>query len=171
MKRRGWVAVAVLMIAAAGVFFSDRWAGSPSSDEPLPNIRVVPPLSERITVDVRNAGGRQGMARQAMEYLRGFGIDVVSIGNSAQSGVEASVVIDRVGKIDKAETVAMFMGIERVETLRDSTLLVDVSVELGRGWEIPGKNAFIIGSTDAGAPAQSRTWLDGAIDRLRELVR
>ena len=98
---------------------------------------VLSPGTERITVDVRNAGGVDGMARTATDRLRGAGFDVVGIGNADRFDQEESVVIDRVGRLDAATDVARALGIENVRSEPDPNLFVDVTVRLGSKWVVP----------------------------------
>ena len=106
------------------------------ADEP-----VLSPARDRVTVDVRNAGGVTGMARAATDRLRGAGFDVVGIGNAGQFGLESSVVIDRVGKLETAAAVAEALGIDSVTSDPDPNLFVDVTVRLGSEWMAPQGSA------------------------------
>ncbi len=94
---------------------------------------------DRITIDVRNGGGVAGMARTATDHLRESGFDVVSLGNASTFGHDTTVVIDRVGDAEKAAAVARALGVERVESVPDSNLFVDVSVLLGADWAAPSQ--------------------------------
>ena len=102
------------------------------ADEP-----AMSPAEDRVTVDVRNAGGVAGMARDATDRLRGAGFDVVGIGNAGQFGLESSVVVDRVGKLETAAAVAEALGIDSVTSDPDPNLFVDVTVRLGSDWIAP----------------------------------
>ena len=92
---------------------------------------------ERVTVDVLNAGGVQGMARIATDHLRGAGFDVVSVGNAASFGQDSTVVIDRIGNLPKAAVVAEALGVRSVTSEPDPNLFVDVTVMLGAEWSAP----------------------------------
>lgn len=92
------------------------------------------PGEDRVTVDVRNAGGVSGMARAATDHLRSAGFDVVSTGNADRMDSDSSVVIDRTGNLRVAAEVAEALGIGTVVTRPDSNLFVDVTVELGSEW-------------------------------------
>ena len=96
-----------------------------------------PPQTEWITVEVRNAGGVQGMARSATDFLRGAGFDVVSLGNADSFDQERSVVIDRVGEPTIARLVAEALGVDSVASAPDPELFVDVTVRLGSEWAPP----------------------------------
>lgn len=94
---------------------------------------------ERVTIDVRNAGGVAGMARTATDHLRAAGFDVVSLGNAGDFGHDTTVVIDRVGATEKAAAVARALGVARVASEPDPNLFVDVTVRLGSDWKAPAR--------------------------------
>lgn len=98
---------------------------------------VRTPGVERITVEVRNAGGVAGMARTATDHLRSGGFDVVALGNAASFGHERSVVIDRIGELETAQAVAAALGVDSVTSEPDPNLYVDVTVRLGSAWTAP----------------------------------
>ena len=93
---------------------------------------------ERVRVEVYNAGGVSGMAREATGVLRDAGFDVVTFDNAAAFDPEReSEVVDRVGRADMAEAVAATLGIDNVLSDPDPNLYVDVTVVLGREWSVP----------------------------------
>jgi hypothetical protein len=100
--------------------------------------QTLTPPAERVTIEVRNAGGVSGAARGATERLRSIGYDVVRFGNDDAFDLDRSVVVDRVGDRAMAEAVAQALGIETVESWPDSTLFVDVTVRLGASWTPQG---------------------------------
>jgi hypothetical protein len=91
----------------------------------------------RIRVEVLNAGGIAGLARNATEYLRDSGFDVVDFGNAADFDADSSIVLDRVGQVENARAVADVLGIHNVRSQPDSNLYLDVSVLLGSDWRRP----------------------------------
>ncbi|MDE2762797.1 MAG: LytR C-terminal domain-containing protein [Gemmatimonadota bacterium] len=101
---------------------------------------VLSPGTERVTVEVRNAGGVAGMARAATDRLRHAGFDVVTVGNATNFDQEGSVVIDRIGEPETALVVAGALGIDSVKSEPDPGLYVDVTVRLGSGWAAPREN-------------------------------
>jgi hypothetical protein len=105
-------------------------AVSADSTEPL----AIP--DSRVRVQVLNGSDKSGLAALATDHLREAGFDVVSIGN-ARSSVAASIVLDRVGNRAAADSVARRLGIARVETRRDTTLYLEVTVILGPEWRTP----------------------------------
>ena len=100
-------------------------------------IVATPDSLGRVRVEVRNAGGRGGMARAATDRLRDLGFDVVYFGNADHFDQDSTVVVDRVGDVEKARAVADALGAHRVVSEPDSNLYLDVTVVLGQEWE-PG---------------------------------
>lgn len=88
----------------------------------------------RVRVEVLNGAGRAGLAREATERLRDRGLDVVYFGNAREFGRDSTVVLDRVGREENARAVAEALGITAIRSEPDSTLLLDVTVILGRDW-------------------------------------
>lgn len=147
--------VVVTLVAAVGVNLSlmetedidsladpaERWTG------------------ERVRVEVLNAGGVTGMAREGMEVLREAGFDVVEFGNAASFDPERpSEVIDRVGRAEIAQAVATAIGIDNVLSDPDPNLFVEVTVVVGRDWV--GLEGIGITEPVAGEDAwwDPRTW-------------
>jgi hypothetical protein len=97
--------------------------------------RTTAPPTQRVRVQVLNASGRPGLARDATRELRDRGFDVLEFGNApAGSDPHRSVVLDRVGKLPLARQVADALRIQRVEARPDTNLVLDVTVVLGRDW-------------------------------------
>lgn len=92
----------------------------------------VPPAG-RGRLEVLNGAGRAGLARHATDLLRGGPFDVVYFGN-ARARLDSSEVIDRSGRLEIARAAAERLGITRVRSEPDSTLLLDATVVLGRDW-------------------------------------
>ena len=64
-------------------------------------------MTDRVfTVEVLNGTTVNGLAGRTAEVLRGFGYDVISIGNADHSGYERTVVIDRSGLEEMARNFA-----------------------------------------------------------------
>lgn len=117
-------AMLFLVIAAAGVVLVGSALGQWIPEERAPeDVSLLTVGEERITVDVRNAAGVEGLARNATDHLRGAGFDVVSLGNARIFGSDTTVVIDRVGETSKAAAVARAMGVVRVVSEPDSKSL------------------------------------------------
>lgn len=90
----------------------------------------------RIRIEVLNGAGQAGLAREATEQLRDRGFDVVYWGNAREFGQDSSLVLDRVGSEEVARTVASALGITNIRSAPDSTLLLEVTVILGKDWRV-----------------------------------
>jgi len=75
------------------------------------------------------------MARAATDQLRDLGFDVVYFGNADDFDRTSTVVVDRVGRLDKASAVAAALGTSAVESDPDEELYLDVTVLLGADWD------------------------------------
>lgn len=87
----------------------------------------------RVTVEVLNASGRPGLARQGTLTLRDAGLDVVAFG-TADTSVDSTQVLVRRGDRGAGDRVARALGAGRVRVAPDSLPRVDVTVLLGRDW-------------------------------------
>ncbi len=135
---RQWLGLLLAVIAVLAFLASflmglgrigDRRAHAPRAD----TTRVLTVPDSRIRVQVLNGSDKSGLARLATDQLRAAGYDVVSLGN-ARSSVATSLVLDRVGNRQIADSVAHTLGITRVETRRDTSLYLEVTVILGPDW-------------------------------------
>ena len=113
---------------------------------------------ERVRVEVYNAGGVSGMAREATGFLREAGFDVVTFGNAPAFDPERrSEVVDRVGRPDMAQAVAATLGIDNVQSEPDPNLYVDVTVVVGREWSAPTRETLAVPEAEEGW-WDPRTW-------------
>ncbi|MEO5511349.1 MAG: LytR C-terminal domain-containing protein [Longimicrobiales bacterium] len=118
---------------------------------------VTPPKPGvmRGRVEVLNASGRTGLARAVTMQLRDAGFDVVNFGTTRAR--DSSAVIDRVGRLDIAQAAAQTLSIPRVETKRDSTLLLDATVLIGGDWQV--RQAQLQVEQTRGWKARLKKWL------------
>lgn len=100
----------------------------------------VPRPTERVRVEVLNASGVPGLARRGTDALRDVGFDVVSYGNAPGFAPDTSLVLDRVGRMELARSVADALQVPRVVARPDSNVYVDVTVVLGRDWAAENAN-------------------------------
>lgn len=86
-----------------------------------------------VTVEVVNTTGKSGLARSGARLLRSAGIDVVSYFSAASGDqmLDSTRIVVRRGTAAAGERVRSVLKIGRVIVQRDSTRLVDVSVQLG----------------------------------------
>ncbi len=140
---------AVALVASALV----QWIPGGKTEGPAPS-------PGRVTVDVRNAGGVEGMGRAATDRLRTAGFDVVDFGNASAFDQDSSVVIDRVGNLRTASAVANVLGIGRVASEPNPKLFVDVTVRLGADWRAPEPEPVEEPESD---PGGLLNWLRGLV--------
>ncbi len=126
------------VVLATGVFIGSaisQWKPLPEQER-----SIAPPRNPttntmgRIRVEVLNAGGESGMARLATDRLRDQGFDVVYFGNAETFDQDATVVLDRSGRLEAARAVGDVMGATSILSEPDSNLYLDVTVLLGREW-------------------------------------
>jgi hypothetical protein len=135
--------VLILLLGGGGlVLVLGLLLGRDSTDRStVPPPSSVPGVQGRVKVEVLNGGGVSGAAWDATVLLRDRGFDVVFFGNAETYSEDSSVVMDRVNEPATAQKVADALGISRVVSDPDSTLLVDVTVRLGPEWAKPGSMA------------------------------
>jgi hypothetical protein len=151
MRARTESALLVVALALVGAFVASFALGligerAPDSAEPPVSAAdaapaasapdtTTPPAEPAVRVEVLNASGASGLARRATDVLRRAGFDVVFYGNAPDSAsADSTVVLDRGGDSGRAVAVARALGTGSVRTAVDSTLLLDVTVWLGRDW-------------------------------------
>lgn len=105
--------------------------------EPRTAFRIPGDRGPRTLVEVFNAGGPDGSARAAARLLRQRGIDVVFFGNASISPLDSTRILIRRGDAAIGERVRRALGLGQVRVQRDSTLLLDASVLLGRDFSPP----------------------------------
>ncbi|MFP3091315.1 LCP family protein [Treponema sp. TIM-1] len=90
-------------------------------------------LSERIfTVEVLNGTATTGLAGRTAELLRGFGYDVISIGNADRNDYEKTEIIDRSGHEDIVNTFAEVLRCKniRYESMDRGELEIEADMDL-----------------------------------------
>ncbi len=143
MKRVQTAALAATLLLVAGLVASmalglgsGSGGDAPSAPEEVPDLPAAKaPPGERVRVEVLNAAGIPGLARVATRTLRERGFDVVYFGNARGFSPETTLVIDRVGREETAREVADALDVDRVRSRPDSTLLLEVTVVVGRDWK------------------------------------
>jgi hypothetical protein len=167
MKRVQTAALAATLLLVAGLVVSMAMgfgsgggaSDAPSAPEEVPDVpaaRAAP--GERVRVEVLNAAGVPGLARVVTRTLRERGFDVVYFGNARGFSPESTLVIDRVGREETAREVAGALEVERVSSRPDSTLLLEVTVVIGKDWKGAREAAGAADSTPrAGAEPEARS--------------
>lgn len=95
--------------------------------------RIPGDRGPRLLVEVLNASWKPGLARTAVRVLRQGGLDVVNFGTqSGADPLDSTRILVRRGNAEVGERVRRALGVGKVTVQRDSTLLLDASVLLGR---------------------------------------
>jgi len=123
---RRWVAPAAA-VAVVGIWWLAVRGRPERPVYPIPGEGRV-----RITAEVLNASGVDGLARAATERLREQGIDVVYYGNASFDTLAVTRVLARQGDTAAAEAVRDALRVGEVADEPDARLLLGVSVYLGR---------------------------------------
>ena len=125
MRRRlGWALSLVAVLVAAWW----AWQRSGQLGRPYP----IPGEGRRVTVEVLNATGVDGLARATTHQLRRRGIDVVYFGTAATDTLRATLIAVRRGDTTRAARVRDALGVGRVVLQPDPRLLLDARVLLGQ---------------------------------------
>ncbi len=97
-----------------------------------------------IRVEVLNGSEEDGLARKVTDLLRRNGFDVVNLGNAESSYFLETIVVDRSGRMEKAQQVAEALGVQNcIQQIKsDPYRIEDVLVIIGRDFrKLPaGKN-------------------------------
>ncbi|MEM1057241.1 MAG: LytR C-terminal domain-containing protein [Bacteroidota bacterium] len=121
--------VGVLLVGLVSRTFSPRT--TPTRDAAL--ALGERPGSDPIQVEIRNAAGVDGIARQTAAYLRRRGFDVIEFGN-ASAARDTSAVVIRAGTDDYARRVAAALDLSSDHIESGGALVeydADVAVYLG----------------------------------------
>jgi hypothetical protein len=129
--------VAAFVASFAGGFSWNGLTGRSDSSAPTPPPADLAEPRASGKVEVLNAAGVTGIARQATDRLRRGGFDVVFFGNHNGAQVDTSYVIDRTGNPSLARAIADQLGIDSVRAGMDSTVFADATVMLGKNWPPP----------------------------------
>lgn len=114
------------LVAAGGVGW---WTlGRRGADAVLP----IPGERDRVSVEVLNASGVDGFARDVTRQLRRRGLDVVYFGTARFDTLSITRILVRRGDSTGARRVREALGAGEIAIEPDSGLLLDVSVLLGR---------------------------------------
>ena len=121
----------VLMISS----FILRLSDPPMSSELPDNIEKTNEMETVIQVNIFNACGKDGLAKQVKEYLIQRGFDVKFIDNYRE-GLDNSIVIDRLGDNASSSRVAHAMGISQslITTDIDSSQFVRATIVIGKDY-------------------------------------
>ncbi len=91
----------------------------------------IPGEGDRVTVEVLNGTGTDGLARETTRELRRAGIDVVFWGDASTRGRDTTLLLVRRGDSTGAKRVRAALGYGVVALDPDPSRLLDVTVILG----------------------------------------
>jgi hypothetical protein len=121
------IAAFAVALIALGVIY---WVANRGEQRPERPASLPPAVP--ITIEVLNGVGVDGLARAVTMRLRERGLDVVSYGNAGMDTLSTTQVVARSGDSTLARRVQEVLGAGAVVVDPDPTLLLDVSVVLGR---------------------------------------
>jgi hypothetical protein len=104
-----------------------------SNDSDKENIEVKKPVQ----LEVLNGCGVNGVAEKFTDYLRAGNFDVVNIGNYRSFNVDQSLLIDRIGNMEKAFKIASLLGIEENNIIQQVSkeYFLDVTLVIGKDYK------------------------------------
>jgi hypothetical protein len=136
MTRGRWMLVAAAVVVLL-VVLGQRWVERPQRLDPRVAVATDwPPLASHVEVEVLNAGGQSGAARDAALRLRRGGLDVVYWGNAGTEEVDSQPRQPRI-LVRRSDTggigrVQEILGAAEVVVMPDSVPLVDLTVLIWR---------------------------------------
>ena len=125
MRRLIPLAALLAVLGLAGIWW---WKTGRRADE----LRPIPGERDGYVIEVLNASGVDGLARTTTRQLRAKGVDVVYFGNAAIDTLRTTQILVRRGDSTAALRVRAAMGVGAVVIRRDSGLLLDATVFVGR---------------------------------------
>ena len=135
-----WYKLLIIIVLSCVVFvliyiLINRLFINPPVDSLLPHNQRRTVSEQYIQLNILNGTNNKGIARQAMNYLRDRGFDVVEI-NNYESIVKKSFILDLVSDSLSAHNVAFAVGIGDSMILKriDSSLYLRVSLIIGQDY-------------------------------------
>ncbi|MFQ5650387.1 MAG: LytR C-terminal domain-containing protein [bacterium] len=125
-----------LIFSLVSNFFASPNEFAASANQPQDE--AVVEKDERVTVEVLNACGVQGLANDVTQYLRNHNFDVVNVGNYSSFNLDRTLIFDRVSLSSRyARKVASVLDVDEnqvVPDLEDSLHLM-VTVIVGKDYK------------------------------------
>ncbi|MEJ2311895.1 MAG: LytR C-terminal domain-containing protein [Gemmatimonadales bacterium] len=126
--------VIVLLASAWWGWRQARESIDPAEDPFARQVELPPEPDPIARVEVLNGAGEPGAAQEAAEILRGAGFDVVYFGNASDFDNPRTRVIARVETDGRADSVAGWLRVDRLEVDVDPTMHLDATIVLGSDW-------------------------------------
>lgn len=89
----------------------------------------------KVTVEIKNGSNKKGMAKLLRNKLLYYDVNVLYYGN-AKNIYKETVVIDRIGNLQKAQTIARILKTNNIYTKIDKGLGIDVTIIIGKDFNI-----------------------------------
>ena len=135
MTRARWLVAGGVTLVAL-LLLGRRWVADGAVDAAQAVARDWPPLDRHVVVEVLNAGGKAGAARDASLRLRKGGLDVVYWGNAREADRDTAPrrprILVRRGDTAGTGRVQEVLGAAEVVDAPDSIPLVDLTIQVWR---------------------------------------
>ena len=121
------IATILLLLGYFSYAFMTRTGSSVAAKKAEAKVHKV------IQLDVLNGCGVKGAAARVTSHLRADGFDVVEMKNYKMNNVHHTIVIDRIGDLSSAHSVAQALGVSEKNIVQqiNPEYFVDVSVIIG----------------------------------------
>ena len=129
------ILILILFVFVAYLFYAFINRQIPQTEKKTP--AIIDTTRQIIQIEVLNGCGKKGIAGKFMEYLRVHGIDVVNIKNyNNKTGIQETIVIDRLGDLKNAKYVAVSLGVSERNVIQqiNQDYFVAVTVVIGNDY-------------------------------------
>lgn len=122
------VVITVLMYSGLKKIFSNN--------QPQEVKRRLVVNGNAIAIEVLNGCGTADIGDKLADHLRKEGFDVVSIGNYESYEVLRTMIVDRIGNVEKCFLIARALGLDEIPILEDVnvTYAVDATIVIGKDY-------------------------------------
>jgi hypothetical protein len=129
------ILILILFVFVAYLFYAFINRQIPQTEKKTP--AIIDTTRQIIQIEVLNGCGKKGVAGKFMDYLRIHGIDVVNIKNyNNKTGIQETIVIDRLGDLKNAKYVAASLGVSEKNVIQqiNQDYFVAVTVVIGNDY-------------------------------------
>ena len=129
------ILILILFVFVAYLFYAFINRQIPQTEKKTP--AIIDTSRQIIQIEVLNGCGKKGVAGKFMDYLRLHGIDVVNIKNyNNKTGIQETLVIDRLGNLKNAKYVAASLGVSERNVIQqiNQDYFVAVTVVIGNDY-------------------------------------
>ena len=129
------ILILILFVFVVYLFYAFINRQIPQTEKKTP--AIIDTTRQIIQIEVLNGCGKKGVAGKFMDYLRVHGIDVVNIKNyNNKTGIQETIVIDRLGDLKNAKYVAASLGVSEKNVIQqiNQDYFVAVTVVIGNDY-------------------------------------